>query len=168
MLAQQQAQVLSLKLGKTETTRDIPSRPLPYGSEGVISPTYVPQTANTSSSPPASFNGNSITTSKAPSASLSHDHISEDETPAASSFRNNISQTQYVVSPSISSFYGYYSNIFPTFCSQADEMIGTDEIPIEEPSYRGHGTVWDRDEDVRGLEETPLGASEEELDVLMN
>lgn len=40
LLAQRQADVLSLKLGKEEGSHNIPTRPLPYGSEGVKSPTY--------------------------------------------------------------------------------------------------------------------------------
>jgi glycogenin glucosyltransferase len=35
--------VLASKLGDGGLTRDIPMRPLPYGSEGVTSPTYVAQ-----------------------------------------------------------------------------------------------------------------------------
>ncbi|KAG9236688.1 nucleotide-diphospho-sugar transferase [Amylocarpus encephaloides] len=44
-LARRQSEILASKLGKA---REIPSRPLPYGSEGVKSPTYVAQ------APPAS------------------------------------------------------------------------------------------------------------------
>lgn len=40
-LARRQSDVLANKLGNGG--RDIPMRPLPYGSEGVISPTYVAQ-----------------------------------------------------------------------------------------------------------------------------
>jgi glycogenin glucosyltransferase len=42
MLARRQSDVLARKLGESPT-REIPTRPLPYGSEGVISPTYVAQ-----------------------------------------------------------------------------------------------------------------------------
>lgn len=42
-LARRQSDVLASKLGADGTVREIPMRPLPYGSEGVISPTYVPQ-----------------------------------------------------------------------------------------------------------------------------
>jgi glycogenin glucosyltransferase len=42
-LARRQSDVLANKLGTDGTTREIPMRPLPYGSEGVTSPTYVPQ-----------------------------------------------------------------------------------------------------------------------------
>jgi len=46
-LARRQSDVLASKLGKDGgPAREIPMRPLPYGSEGVISPTYVPQTAH--------------------------------------------------------------------------------------------------------------------------
>ncbi|KAF4628562.1 hypothetical protein G7Y89_g9591 [Cudoniella acicularis] len=41
-LARRQSEVLAHKLGE-EPAREIPSRPLPYGSEGVISPSYIPQ-----------------------------------------------------------------------------------------------------------------------------
>lgn len=160
MLAQRQAQVLSLKLGKTDTTRDIPSRPLPYGSEGVISPTYVSQTAHTSSS----ARNMSNTTSKGPAT------LDEDRTPTAESVPSN-SRTGNEVSSAFPSFYSNFPNIIPTTCSQAVESVDTsvEGMAIEEPSYKGGGTVWDKDEDVRGLDETTrLGASEEELDVLMN
>ena len=40
-LAARQSEVLANKLG--EGAREIPTRSLPYGSEGVVSPTYVPQ-----------------------------------------------------------------------------------------------------------------------------
>jgi len=43
MLARRQSDVLARKLGESPT-REIPTRPLPYGSEGVISPTYVART----------------------------------------------------------------------------------------------------------------------------
>ena len=42
-LARRQSDVLANKLETDGTTREIPMRPLPYGSEGVTSPTYVPQ-----------------------------------------------------------------------------------------------------------------------------
>lgn len=43
-LARRQSDVLATKLGKDGgQSREIPMRPLPYGSEGVISPTYVAQ-----------------------------------------------------------------------------------------------------------------------------
>ena len=41
-LARRQSDVLANKLGKDGAQpREIPLRPLPYGSEGVVSPTYV-------------------------------------------------------------------------------------------------------------------------------
>lgn len=40
LLAQRQAQVLSQKLGQA-ATRELPSRSLPFGSEGLVSPTYL-------------------------------------------------------------------------------------------------------------------------------
>jgi glycogenin glucosyltransferase len=44
-LARKQSEVLAAKLGGDESTREIPTRPLPYGSEGIKnSPTYVAQT----------------------------------------------------------------------------------------------------------------------------
>ena len=43
-LARRQSDVLANKLGKDGVhPREIPLRPLPYGSEGVASPTYVAQ-----------------------------------------------------------------------------------------------------------------------------
>lgn len=42
-LARRQSDVLANKLGTDGKTREIPMRPLPFGSEGVTSPTYVPQ-----------------------------------------------------------------------------------------------------------------------------
>ena len=49
MLAKQQSEALLRKLGEGDdspgVSREIPDRPLPYGSEGVISPTYVAQTS---------------------------------------------------------------------------------------------------------------------------
>ncbi|KAG9247238.1 nucleotide-diphospho-sugar transferase [Calycina marina] len=48
-LARRQSDVLANKLSiASGQAREIPMRPLPYGSEGVISPTYVPQTAPSS------------------------------------------------------------------------------------------------------------------------
>lgn len=44
-LARRQSDVLANKLGKEEV-REIPLRPLPYGSEGVKSPTYAPQASS--------------------------------------------------------------------------------------------------------------------------
>jgi len=41
ILARRQSEVLASKLGVDESGREIPTRPLPYGSEGVKSPTYV-------------------------------------------------------------------------------------------------------------------------------
>lgn len=49
-LARRQSDVLASKLGKDGgLQREIPMRPLPYGSEGVISPTYVAQAPISSS-----------------------------------------------------------------------------------------------------------------------
>ncbi|KAH8595930.1 nucleotide-diphospho-sugar transferase [Bisporella sp. PMI_857] len=49
-LARRQSDVLANKLGQLGgEAREIPMRPLPYGSEGVISPTYVAPTAPSSS-----------------------------------------------------------------------------------------------------------------------
>lgn len=43
-LARRQSDVLASKLGSDSSpAREIPLRPLPYGSEGVVSPTYVAQ-----------------------------------------------------------------------------------------------------------------------------
>jgi glycogenin glucosyltransferase len=44
-LAKHQSDVLKNKLGQSET-KEIPDRPLPYGSEGVRSPTYNPPTSS--------------------------------------------------------------------------------------------------------------------------
>jgi len=41
-LARRQSEVLDKKLGDG-SSREIPTRPLPFGSEGVMSPTYVQQ-----------------------------------------------------------------------------------------------------------------------------
>lgn len=41
MLARRQSDVLANKLGNLESLKELPSRALPYGSEGVVSPTYV-------------------------------------------------------------------------------------------------------------------------------
>jgi glycogenin glucosyltransferase len=41
-LARRQSEVLEKKLGGG-SSREIPTRPLPFGSEGVMSPTYVQQ-----------------------------------------------------------------------------------------------------------------------------
>lgn len=41
-LARRQSEVLERRLGEG-ATREIPTRPLPYGSEGVLSPTYIKQ-----------------------------------------------------------------------------------------------------------------------------
>lgn len=46
MLARRQSDVLSQKLG-TENLKELPSRALPFGSEGVRSPTYVAPSAST-------------------------------------------------------------------------------------------------------------------------
>ena len=53
ILARRQSEVLASKLGRDESSREIPTRPLPYGSEGVKSPTYVapvPPSINTGTS----------------------------------------------------------------------------------------------------------------------
>lgn len=43
-MARRQSVVLANKLGKDDSpAREIPMRPLPYGSEGVTSPTYIAQ-----------------------------------------------------------------------------------------------------------------------------
>ncbi len=47
--------MLAHKLGGDTEAREIPMRPLPYGSEGVVSPTYVPQ------GPPGDASGASAT-----------------------------------------------------------------------------------------------------------
>jgi glycogenin glucosyltransferase len=52
MLARRQSDVLANKLGQGEGGREIPMRSLPYGSEGVRSPTYVPQGPSGSSTVP--------------------------------------------------------------------------------------------------------------------
>lgn len=41
MLARRQSDVLAHKLGNPETMKELPLRALPYGSEGVKSPTYL-------------------------------------------------------------------------------------------------------------------------------
>jgi glycogenin glucosyltransferase len=41
ILARRQSEVLASKLGTDESGREIPTRPLPYGSEDVRSPTYI-------------------------------------------------------------------------------------------------------------------------------
>lgn len=55
ILARRQSEVLASKLGADESGREIPTRPLPYGSEGVKSPTYVAPV------PPSQKTGASIT-----------------------------------------------------------------------------------------------------------
>ncbi len=46
-LARRQSDVLANKLAMDGSSREIPLRPLPYGSEGVVSPTYVAQSPST-------------------------------------------------------------------------------------------------------------------------
>lgn len=97
-LAQRQSDVLANKLGNDGVpAREIPLRPLPYGSEGMTSPTYVAQTP--------------------PSARMMFADV-------------------------------------PT-------------APMEEPSFRGPGAMWEKNETFP-THETPLGPTEEERDVLDN
>lgn len=50
-MARRQSLVLANKLGNEDgSAREIPLRPLPYGSEGVVSPTYVAQAPPSSTS----------------------------------------------------------------------------------------------------------------------
>jgi glycogenin glucosyltransferase len=98
MLARRQSDVLANKLGHGEE-RTIPDRPLPFGSEGVRSPTYKPQ---------------------APS------HMSAQEAEALS-----------------------------------------ESVPMEQPSFKGAGAMWEKDE-TYPTPSHPLGPSEEEKDVLEN
>lgn len=52
-LARRQSEVLANKLGNDSLpAREIPLRPLPYGSEGVKSPTYEAQTSGSASRTP--------------------------------------------------------------------------------------------------------------------
>jgi len=118
-LARRQSDVLANKLGKDGSpAREIPLRPLPYGSEGVVSPTYVAQ------APP-------------PLKPLP---------------------------------YGSEGIVSPTYVAQAPPggATGAGSVPrttIEEPSYRGPGVMWEKDE-MFPIKETPAGPSEEEKDVL--
>ena len=89
ILARRQSEVLANRLRIDESGREIPTRSLPYGSEGVKSPTYV-----------------------AP------------------------------VPPS-------------------------QKFKIEDPSYTGPSAMWEKGETFP-IQETPLGASEEEKDALEN
>jgi len=108
MLARRQSDVLANKLGNPESLKQLPTRPLPYGSEGIKSPTF--------------------TTQRPLSGGASPHGIIE----ATSSSSNTTGTTT-----------------------------------IEDPSFKGPGAQWEKDEGFP-MEETPLGPSEEEKDVLDN
>lgn len=99
ILARRQSEVLANRLRTDESGREIPTRPLPYGSEGVKSPTYV-----------------------AP------------------------------VPPSQKTDSRYTIDV---------------NTKIQEPSYTGPSAMWEKGETFL-VQETPLGASEEEKDALEN
>lgn len=107
VLAARQSVMLANKLGTAEA-REIPTRPLPYGSEGVRSPTFAPLL------PP-----------KEPTSSRS-------------------------------STGGY-----------ATRSTTGSSITIEEPSFKGPGAMFEKDETYPTYE-TPMPPSEEEKDVLEN
>jgi glycogenin len=99
---------------------EIPSRSMPFGSENIKSPTYVPQSAPVFSPKPV----------KPESSQGSVEKIlgSQDATPRIS--------------------------------------VGVDEaIKIEEPSYKGPGVMYEKEEDYP-VEETPALPTEEEMDAL--
>lgn len=122
MLARRQSDVLANKLSMDGSTRGIPDRPLPFGSEGVRSPTYVAPTR------------------PGEGASVRAGGGSGGEAATASSV-NGVSG------------------------AAGGSGSGT---AIEEPSFRGPGALFDRDDraiPVRAA--APMAPSEEERDVLM-
>ncbi len=126
-LARQQSEALLRRLGgggSGEQDRgygphEIPSRPLPYGSEGAKSPTYVAHAAVLSPRPVKS-------------------------------------------STSLQSFLGSEME------DATPRTAATNAPPIEmdEPSYRGPGVAWEKDEEVREQGVSAALPSEEQQDVL--
>lgn len=114
MLARRQSDVLASKLSMEGSTREIPDRPLPFGSEGVRSPTYVA---------PAPPNG-SMTSGAGAGAGAGG--------------------------------------------GSGSSMAKASGSGIEEPSFKGPGALFDKDDGGVPLRAVvPMAPSEEERDVLM-
>lgn len=130
-LARRQSQVLASSIGKDDSGHDIPTRPLPYGSEGVKSPTYVP--------PEPPVHRSTMTTS--PTKTMVD--------------RGTLTEKPVLVERGINT-----ENLL------VERGVNTENIAeMEKPSFTGPGVMWEKDE-TYPTKETPLGASEEEKDVL--
>jgi glycogenin glucosyltransferase len=157
-LARRQSEVLGKSLG--EGAKEIPQRPLPYGSEGAVitSPIASPKEAKGTKADlqrqPSKPVKGSFTAFQEPSYGGPGAAWEKDENPVL-----------------------HETPLGPTEEEQ-DALSGTTEVEmkagepltktlksVEEPSYSGPGAAWDKD-GAPATKETPLGPSEEEQDAL--
>ncbi|KAI1133921.1 glycosyltransferase family 8 protein [Hypoxylon sp. FL0543] len=157
-LAKQQSEALLQKLGSSRRdSSDLPSRPLPFGSEELVSPTYVAQTAKVLSPQPVK----GVT-----SSSAVHNIISSLEpTPSTSTASTQSTATisaQRTAIPEPS-----YTGPGPAF--EKGEIVPTEDTPIPrvtvspsatpkasgipEPSYTGPGPAFEKGENIPIVEE---------------
>lgn len=146
-LAKQQSEALLQKLGSgRRDSDDLPSRPLPFGSEELVSPTYVAQTAQVLSPQPVKGSTSSSTV---------HNIISNlESTPGAASTGSTVvADVSAIPEPS-------YTGPGPAF--EKGEIVTAEDVPvprttapqydtaskatdIPEPSYTGPGPAFEKD-----------------------
>ncbi|KAI1391319.1 glycosyltransferase family 8 protein [Hypoxylon trugodes] len=146
-LAKQQSEALLRKLGGDgRNSSDLPSRPLPFGSEELISPTYVVQSANVLSPQPVKGGV---------SSSAVHSIESNlEETPRISTQSTVTADTTTIPEPSYAG---------PGAAFEKGENIPTEDVPtlriataglgiptrpssIPEPSYTGPGPAFEKEQ----------------------
>ncbi|KAI1371518.1 glycosyltransferase family 8 protein [Hypoxylon crocopeplum] len=153
-LARQQSEALLQKLGsRSQDSSDLPSRPLPFGSEELISPTYVAQSAKVLSPQPVK--------GSASSSAVRGIEFNLGRTPRTSTQGSTIADVT-IPEPSYTG---------PGAAFEKGENIPTENVPtprsivarssapakataIPEPSYMGPGPAFEKDENIP-LEETP-------------
>ncbi|KAI0834180.1 glycosyltransferase family 8 protein [Hypoxylon sp. FL0890] len=152
-LAKQQSEALLQKLGSgRRDSSDLPSRPLPFGSEELISPTYVAQTAKVLS--PQPVKGST-------SSSAVHNIISSlESTPSTST--PSTQSTAIADAPTIPepSYTGPGASFekgedLPTEDTSTPRVISAQHTDIPQPSYTGPGPVFEKGEIVP-TEDAPI------------
>lgn len=152
-LARRQSEVLTSKLGKDESGREIPTRPLPYGSESARSPTYLPQ------GPPSQVN-----TIPAYPKRPTVDRATLTEKPIL--VERGINTENIFVEKGVNTENIFVERGVNTENIFVERGVNTENTAeMEKPSFTGPGAMWEKYETFP-TQGTPLGASEEEKDVL--
>ncbi|KAI1414268.1 glycosyltransferase family 8 protein [Hypoxylon sp. FL1857] len=157
-LAKNQSEALLQKLGSgRRDSSDLPSRPLPFGSEELVSPTFVAQTAQVFS--PQPVKGST-------SSGAAHNIISSLESTPSTTSTQSTQSTAIAYVPTIQE--PSYTGPGPAF--EKGEIIPTENAPtprttapqsgaaakstgIPEPSYTGPGPTFEKDENIPVVEE---------------